>query len=134
MADIAIDISDLLAAAGVGSVTPPNVTIFCGRLESAPDTAIAVRPMPGSHPVSAMGASLCAPVRIRPDVQIMVRGLNWIEHQAIVAGTQAALDRFKGIIDGKEYYISQAYDAIYLGVDENNRHQTSLVFNVVRER
>jgi len=133
MADIATDIGDLLATAGAGSVVAP-VTIFNGRLSDKPDNAIAVRPMPGSAPVRGMGPSLTAPLRERPDVQIIVRNLRYVDLMTKVSVIKAALDRFVGTISGKAYYIELAYEPMYMGVDENNRHQSSLVFGIYRER
>lgn len=134
MADIAIDISDLLAAAGVGSVTPPLVSIFCGRYGANPDDAIMVRPLPGSSPMQAMGPSLTAPVFERPEAQILLRNPDWVTHQTKIEEVKAALHHYQGVIDGRHYYIELTYEPIYLGVDENNRHQSSLVFSAVRRR
>lgn len=134
MADIANVIGDLLAAAGVGVVVGAGVNIFNGRMNDKPDNAMAIRPMPGSAPIRAMGPSLTAPVRERPDVQILVRNLKYQDLATKVDQIKAALDRFVGTIGGKQYYIELAYEPMYMGIDENQRHQTSIVFNVVRER
>lgn len=134
MAEIALVIGDLLAAAGVGSTTVPPITIFNGRMTDQPDNAIAVRPMSGSAPVRGMGPSLTAPLRERPDVQIMVRNKKYVDLATKVEQVKAALDRFVGTIGGKQYYIELAYEPMYMGIDENQRHQTSIVFNIVRER
>jgi len=134
MAELATVIGDLLDAAGIGSVDTPPVTIFNGRLTDKPDNAMAIRPMPGSSPIRAMGPSLTPPVRERPDVQIIVRNLLYTGLTAKVDQIKLALDHYVASIGGKQYYINLAYEPMYLGIDENQRHQSSIVFNVVRER
>lgn len=133
MADVTVAVGDILAAAGIGSVNPP-VSIFSGRMGSTPPDALYIRPMPGSAPIRAMGAPLTAPLLERPDVHIVVRNTTWQGLMAKVDAIKVALDRWVGVIGGKRYYIELAYEPIYLGIDENQRHQSSLVFNVNRER
>lgn len=134
MADIAMVVGDLLAAAGLGIVVGPGVTIFNGRMTDKPDNAMAIRPLSGSAPIRTMGPSLTGPIRERPDVQILVRNLRYTELALKVDQIKLTLDRYVGVIGGKQYYIELAYEPMYMGVDENARHQSSLVFNVVRER
>ncbi len=134
MAELARTIGDILATAGVSIVVGAGIDTFNGRMNDKPDNAMYIRPMPGSAPLRGMGSSLTAPVRERPNVQIVVRNLLYPGLMAKVEQIKLALDRYIGVIGGKQYYIELAYEPLYLGIDENQRHQASIVFNVVRER
>lgn len=134
MTGVAEDIADRIVALGFGQVTSP-VNVFTGEMPSLPDNAIAVREMAGQSPVRAMGASGSSPKMDRPDVQVIVRRTTYSALVLAVTGIKAGLDWWKGTIDGKEYYLVElAYEPVYLGRDENNRRQTSLVFHIHKQR
>lgn len=133
------DIMDRLAdpnppgGAALGTVTGGSVTIFNGALPDEPDDCFAVRDLPGGAPVRGFGASGVAAKMETPDVQIFIRKSTRQAADAAVALVRAKVDWFQGTINGRVYHlIHLAYDAIYMGKDENNRHTYSLVFHVKR--
>lgn len=135
MIGIAEDIADRLIALGFGQLVP-KVTIFTGDLPAAPDDVIVVREMQGAAPLRAMGRV----VMDRPDVQVIVRRVSYTALTAAVTGIKgdgsgSGLDGWSGTIDGKAYYfVELAYEPVYMGRDENNRRQTSMVFRIHKQR
>jgi len=134
MNDIANDFGDRMASLGIGSTTG-TVTIFNQRLPSSPDNAIAIRSMAGSEPVRAMGPVSGPPILDRPGVQILIRNLKLVDLDAKVRAVRDAFDWWHGTINGHVYrHVRLAYQPVYLGVDENNRHQASVNFDIDKER
>jgi len=136
MTGTAEDIADLIIQLGYGSIVPGSVNIFTGDLPPQPDNAIAVREIGGSKAVRSMGGI----VADRPDVQVMVRRVTMSLLTETVLGIRgdgngSGVDGFKGIIDGHEYYwVTLAYEPVYMGRDENNRRLVSMTFQIHRKR
>lgn len=128
---IATDFGNRMATLGLGNVTGANVNIFNQNMPSQPDNAMVIRELPGSGPVRAMGARQSPPVLDRPSVQILIRNLRLVDLGTKVVAVRDAWDWWDGTINGHVYKLVQlAYEPTYIGQDEHNRYQASVVLRV----
>ncbi|RKH64119.1 phage tail terminator protein [Corallococcus aberystwythensis] len=122
--DVELHVAQVLDAAALGvsrTATPPS--LYTGPMPAAaPPQAVAVREVPGDAPEDYLGTGRSY---LQPDVQVLVRGLTYLEAQALARRCWSALH-----LAAAPGYVScraQGQPA-YLGEDGNHRHR--FVFTV----
>ena len=124
LTDVELHVAQVLDAAALGvsrTATPPS--LYTGPMPlPAPPFAVAVREVPGDAPEDYMGTGHSY---LQRDVQVLVRGRNYLEAQALARGCWRALHRAP--VPGYVSCRAQGQPS-YLGEGDNHRHR--FVFTV----
>ena len=112
-----------------------GTSLFLYNLPMGVENAVSVVQTSAASPIRTMGAALSAPVADVPAIKVEVRNASHLDGETKVKAVIDALDFYSGTMGSTEYLlVTLDYGPVYRGLDENNRHQWSLMFRFTKRR
>jgi len=130
------DMETYLNAQGPFSQDGTAYKVYIGSLPDSDSTAIALRELPGKEAIRAMGASLSAPVRERPLVQVWVRGpqRDYVNARAMAEQIHLLLDGLNTTLSARLYAVRALAPPSPDRQDRNARWMIVTTYMVEKER